>query len=109
MIKAGYYEDIITVEDGLLFRTVVAHWAATRRRDGGYYAVYRIDENGKEYCRALMYSICGGYYIDEDDLKKRSMFDKIAGRVLRLIAPLMQCWKIDVIQKNILHLKKNVV
>ena len=75
MIKAGYYEDVITVEDGLLFRTVVAHWAATRRRDGGCYAVYRIDENGKEYCRALMYNMYCGYYIDEDDLKKRKWYD----------------------------------
>ena len=75
MIKAGYYEDVITVEDGLLFRTVIAHWAATRRRDGGCYAVYRIDENGKEYCRALMCSMYCGYYIDEDDLKKRKWYD----------------------------------
>ena len=75
MIKAGYYEDVITVEDGVLFRTVIAHWAATRRRDGGCYAVYRIDENGKEYCRALMCSMYCGYYIDEDDLKKRKWYD----------------------------------
>lgn len=75
MFKADYYEDIITVEDGLLFRTVIAHWAATRLRDGGCYAVYRIDENGKEYCRALMYSIYGGYFIDEDDLKKRKWYE----------------------------------
>lgn len=75
MIKAGYYEDVITVEDGLLFRTVIAHWAATRRRDGGCYAVYRIDENGKEYCRALMCSMYCGYYIDEYDLKKRKWYD----------------------------------
>ena len=27
--------------------------------------------------------------VTKEDLKKRSMFDKIAGRVLRLIAPLM--------------------
>ena len=75
MIKAGYYEDVITVEDGLLFRTVIAHWAATRRRDVGCHAVYRIDENGKEYCRALMCSMYCGYYIDEGDLKKRKWYD----------------------------------
>lgn len=75
MIKAGYYEDVITVEDGLLFRTVIAYWGATRRRDGGCYAVYRIDENGKEYCRALMYNMYCGYYIDEYDLKKRKWYD----------------------------------
>ena len=75
MIKAGYYEDVITVEDGLLFRTVIAYWGATRRRDGGCYAVYRIDENGKEYCRALMCSMYCGYYIDEYDLKKRKWYD----------------------------------
>jgi hypothetical protein len=74
MIKAGYYEDVITVEDGLLFRTVIAHWAATRRRDGGCHAVYRIDENGKEYCRALMYSCYSGYRIDETELKNRKWY-----------------------------------
>lgn len=75
MIKAGYYEDVITVEDGLLFRTVIARWAETRRRDGGCYAVYRIDENGKESVRALMYNCYCGYYIDEDDLKTRKWYD----------------------------------
>lgn len=75
MIKASYYEDVVTVEDGLLYRTVIAHWAATRRRDSGCHAVYRIDENGKEYCRALMCSMYCGYYIDEDDLKKRKWYD----------------------------------
>ena len=75
MIKADYYEDVITVEDGLLFRTVIAYWGATRRRDSGCHAVYRIDENGKEYCRALMYSMYCGYYIDEDDLKNRKWYD----------------------------------
>lgn len=75
MIKAGYYEDVITVEDGVLCRTVIAHWAATRRRDGGCYAVYRIDENGKEYCRALMCSMYCGYYIDETELKNRKWYN----------------------------------
>lgn len=75
MIKAGYYEDVITVEDGLLFRTVIAHWGATRRRDGGCHAVYRIDENGKEYCRALMYNMYCGYYIDETELKNRKWYN----------------------------------
>lgn len=75
MIKAGYYEDVITVEDGLLFRTVIAHWAATRRRDGGCYAVYRIDENGNESCRALLYSCYCGYRIDETELKNRKWYN----------------------------------
>jgi hypothetical protein len=75
MIKASYYEDVVTVEDGLLYRTVIAHWGASRRRDSGCHAVYRIDENGKEYCRALMCSMYCGYYIDEDDLKKRKWYD----------------------------------
>lgn len=74
MIKACYYEDVITVEDGLLFRTVIAHWAATRRRDGGCHAVYRIDENGKEYCRTLMYSCYSGYRIDETELKNSKWY-----------------------------------
>ena len=75
MIKAYYYEDVITVEDGLLFRTVIAYWGATRRRDGGCHAVYRIDENGKEYCRALMYSCYSGYRIDETELKNRKWYN----------------------------------
>jgi hypothetical protein len=75
MIKASYYEDVITVEDGLLYRTVIAHWGASRRRDSGCHAVYRIDENGKEYCRALLCSMYGGYFIDEDYLKKRKWYD----------------------------------
>lgn len=74
MIKAGYYEDVITVEDGLLFRTVIAHWAATRRHDGGCHAVYRIDENGNESCRALLYSCYSGYRIDETELKNRKWY-----------------------------------
>lgn len=75
MIKAGYYEDVITVEDGLLFRTVIAHWAATRRHDRGCHAVYRIDENGNESCRALLYSCYCGYRIDETELKNRKWYN----------------------------------
>ena len=75
MIKADYYEDVITVEDGLLFRTVIAHWAATRLHDRGCHAVYRIDENGNESVRALMYNCYCGYRIDETELKNRKWYN----------------------------------
>lgn len=75
MIRADYFEDVVTIEDGVLFRTVIAKWGATKRRDSGCHAVYRIDENGNESCRALMYSCYSGYRIDETELKNRKWYD----------------------------------
>ena len=74
MIRADYFEDVVTIEDGVLFRTVIAKWGATKRRDSGCHAVYRIDENGNESCRALMYSCYSGYRIDETELKNRKWY-----------------------------------
>lgn len=75
MIRADCFEDVVTIEGGVLCRTVIAKWGATKRRDRGCHAVYRIDENGNESCRALMYSCYSGYRIDETELKNRKWYN----------------------------------
>lgn len=77
MIRADYFEDVVTIEDGVLCRTVIAKWGATKRRERGCHAIYRIDENGNESCRALMYSCYSGYRIDETELKDREWYNPI--------------------------------
>lgn len=64
MIRA-FFDDRISVEDGKIVRVVTASWKKSRRHDEGTTEVYKIYDDGSEFCKHLVFSMYSGYLVDD--------------------------------------------
>ena len=67
MIRASF-DDRIAVEDGKIVRIVNASWPKTRRHEAGTTEVYKIYDDGREFCKHLVFSMYSGYLVDDRGL-----------------------------------------
>ena len=64
MIRATF-DDRISIENGKIVRIVTASWPKTKRHDEGSVDVYKITDDGKEYCKHLAFCMYSGYMVDD--------------------------------------------
>lgn len=78
MIRASY-DDRIVVEGERLARIVTATWGKSRRHKEGSVEVYKIYDDGTDFCKHLCFSVYSGYlvddrYLDEDEWDEPAFF-----------------------------------